>query len=181
MSRIGKKPIQIPSGVTVTIGKDLVEIQGPKGKMFHQIMPNTKVELVENSKVLQVTRSRDDRQSRAYHGLLRALIANSVTGVSTGFTRKLVIEGVGFKSELKDRDLVLQLGFSHTINFPVPEDITVEVDPKQNVISVSGIDKQRVGQVARNIRELRPPDAYKGKGIRYSDEVIRKKVGKAGA
>ena len=180
MSRIGKKPIQLPTGVTVVVGKDLIEVSGPKGKMYHKVLPRIVVELSDDGKTVEVKRERDDRQSRAYHGLLRSLLANAVTGVSTGFTRKLAIEGIGYRADVKGSSVSFQLGYSHTIDFPIPDDVQIEVD-KQNNITVTGMDKQRVGQVAAEIRRLRPPDVYKGKGIRYADEVIHKKVGKAGA
>lgn len=180
MSRIGKQPISLPSGVTVVVSEELVEVSGPKGKMFHKIQPRTAVELKDDEKTLMVSRLKNDRKTLAYHGLLRALLANAVRGVSEGFTRKLLVEGVGYRAEVKGKNVVFQLGYSHPINFPIPEDIQIEVD-KQNNIIVTGMDKQRVGQISAEIRGLRPPDVYKGKGIRYVDEIIHKKVGKAGA
>lgn len=179
MSRIGRKPIPVPSGVTLVIGQDMVEVTGPKGKLFTPIQPSTTVKLSEDNKEIHILRKADDRQSRAYHGLMRSLLANATTGVSEGFIRKLAIEGVGYRADVQGSDVVFQLGYSHSIHFPIPDGISIEVD-KQNNITIAGIDKQRVGQIAADIRKLRPPDAYKGKGVRYADEKIHKKVGKKG-
>lgn len=178
MSRIGKQPIQIPAKVTATISGQNVTVKGPKGELQHMVHPNIAVK--QDDSTLLVTRPDDERQNRALHGLTRALLANMVTGVSDGFRRTLLIEGVGYGSELRGADLVMRLGFSHEIVVNPPPDISFEVEDRGRTIHISGIDKQVVGQVAANIRELRPPEPYLGKGIRYSDEQIRRKAGKTG-
>ncbi len=177
MSRIGKAPIQVPSGVDVAISGQKVTVKGPKGQLereFHE-----RVTISQEDGVLSVQRSDDERQSRAVHGLSRALLANMVTGVSAGYTKELAIVGVGYRAALKGSSLDLQLGFSHPVSFDAPTGITFEV-PEPTKIIVSGIDKEAVGQVASEIRSLRPPEPYKGKGIRYADEQVRRKAGKAG-
>jgi len=175
MSRIGNKPIALPKGVTVTVG-DNVSVKGPKGELSRSIVDGTSV-AVEDGKVL-VSRSSDSRTHRANHGLMRSLLNNMVTGVSAGFERRLEILGVGYKAQSRGKEVVFNLGYSHPINFKVPDGITVDVD-KQGKISVKGIDKEVVGQTAAVIRGFRPPDAYKGKGVRYEGEYIRLKAGKA--
>jgi large subunit ribosomal protein L6 len=179
MSRIGKKPIVVPDKVNVTIDQKDVTVKGPKGQLSFSIHPNMSVKQEEDGTIV-IERPDDQRQNRALHGLTRALIANMVAGVSTGFRKSLIVEGVGYTSDLRGKDLVLKLGYSHEIVFPPPEGITFEIEDRGRVIHISGYDKQVVGQTAAEIRELRPPEPYKGKGIRYNDEVIRRKAGKAG-
>lgn len=179
MSRIGKKPITIPAKVEVKIDGQEVTVKGPKGQLSHTVHPEMSVK-VEDGQVV-VTRPSDERQHRALHGLTRALLANMVTGVSEGFRRTLLIEGVGYQADMRGSDLVMKLGFSHEVVVNPPDTNTsfeVPKDSRGRVIHVDGIDKQVVGQIAANIREWRPPEPYKGKGIRYSDEIIRRKAGK---
>jgi large subunit ribosomal protein L6 len=178
MSRIGKQPISVPSGVKVRVADGSVFAEGPKGKVTQAIVPGTGVEANDNQ--LLVTRQNDERETRARHGLMRALLANAVTGVSQGFTKTLDIVGVGYRAELKGRALHLALGYSHPVVFALPPGVDVAVE-KNTRITVTGADRQQVGQVASEIRSLRPPDPYKGKGVRYSDERLRLKVGKAGS
>lgn len=180
MSRVGKKPIDIPKGVEVHVGNGVVQVKGPKGSMLQPIPPGISV-AVEEGKVV-VTRASDEQQLRALHGTTRALLANAIAGVSQGFKKELDIVGVGYKAEIKSpREVVFTLGYSHPVNFAVPEGIQVSYDAKANRITLEGIDKHLVGQVAAQIRMLRPPDPYKGKGIKYSDEVLKLKAGKSGA
>jgi large subunit ribosomal protein L6 len=179
MSRIGKLPIPIPEGVDVQIAENnKVSIKGPKGLQQIDVHPNVSVAL-EDGRVV-VTPKSASKQARALHGLTRALLANMVEGVTNGYIKKLEIVGIGYKANVAGKVLTLNLGFSHPIQYPIPGDIDILVE-KQTNISVKGIDKQRVGQVAAEIRYLKPPEPYKGKGIRYEGEVIRRKVGKAGA
>lgn len=178
MSRIGKQPIQIPAKVTATIDGQHVTVKGPKGELEHNVHPNIAVKQEDGT--LLVTRPDDERENRALHGLTRALLANMVTGVSDGFQRTLLIEGVGYGSELRGSDLVMRLGYSHEIVVNPPPHVSFEVEERGRTIHIKGIDKQVVGQLAANIRELRPPEPYLGKGIRYSDEQIRRKAGKTG-
>jgi large subunit ribosomal protein L6 len=180
MSRIGKKHIPLPAKVNIAIDGQRVTVQGPKGTLAIDVHPEMKV-AQEDGKVI-VTRPNDERQNRALHGLTRALVANMVTGVSDGFRKTLIIEGVGYQADLRGKDLVMKLGYSHEIVVPPPQDVTFDVPKEQRgrMVHIDGIDKQVVGQVAANIRELRPPEPYKGKGVRYSDEVIRRKAGKTG-
>lgn len=177
MSRVGQKPIPVPSGVDVKIDGPRVAVKGARGTLERTFHDRVSIALEEGE--LSVTRPDDERQSRALHGLSRALLNNMVVGVSEGFRRELTIVGVGYRAVLKDADLELQLGFSHPVKFPAPKGITFEV-PEPTKVIVSGIDKETVGQVAADIRKLRPPEPYKGKGIRYSDEQVRRKAGKAG-
>jgi large subunit ribosomal protein L6 len=177
MSRIGRKPITVPSGVKVNVDGGVFTAEGPKGKVS-QALP-AGIDVVANDNRLEVTRGNDERQTRARHGLMRALLANAVQGVSQGFSRQLDVVGVGYKGEVKGRELHLALGYSHPVVFSIPQGIDIEME-KNNRITVRGADRQQVGQVASEIRSLRSPDPYKGKGIRYSDEVLRLKVGKAG-
>jgi len=179
MSRIGKKPVPIPKGVEAHVGNGLIQVKGPKGTILVNLMPGISAEIKDGS--IHLTRENDDRQSAAYHGLNRALLANAATGVSTGWSKQLEIIGIGYRAEKKDRSVVFNLGYSHTIDFPIPEDLEIEVDTKANKVTVSGIDRQRVGQIAADIRSLRPPEPYKGKGIRYAGEQVRIKAGKQGA
>lgn len=177
MSRIGKMPVPVPSGVSVDIDGQSVKVKGPKGELNRQFHERVTVSLDEGEAV--VNRLDDTRESRALHGLSRALLANMVQGVSDGFKKELEVVGVGYRAQLKGRDIEMQLGFSHPVNFSAPDGITFEV-PEPTKIVISGIDKELVGQVAANIRKIRPPEPYKGKGVRYSGEHIRRKAGKAG-
>jgi len=176
MSRIGKLPINVPSGVTVTVEPNAVRVSGPRGKLSAAVNPLAQV-AVEGGKV-SVTRRDDSRQARGVHGLTRVLISNMVTGVSTGFRRVLEINGVGYRAESKGRALQLALGYSHPIVFPLPDGVEAKVD-KQTVITLEGADRQVLGETAAAIRKLRPPEPYKGKGIKYAEERIRRKAGKA--
>lgn len=178
MSRIGKKPIIIPPKVTVAINGQDVSVKGPKGELSFSVHPEITIKQEGGS--LLIERPSDQPRHRALHGLTRALVANMVTGVSEGFRKTLVIEGVGYSSDMRGRDLVMKLGYSHEIVVNPPPGITFSTEDRGRVIYVDGIDKQVVGQVAANIRELRPPEPYKGKGVRYSNETIRRKAGKAG-
>ncbi len=175
MSRVGKKPIPLPAGVKVQIGEELV-VEGPKGKLTVPVPAGIRIE--KNDGTLEV--KRDGDQYAALHGLTRALAANAVTGVSQGFTRELDIVGIGYRAEAKGNVLVFSLGYSHPIEFLMPPGVDCKVDKNTHIV-LSGIDKQLLGQVAANIRSLRPPEPYKQKGIRYTGEVLRKKVGKTGA
>jgi len=178
MSRIGKKPIPIPAKVSVSIdGKD-VTVKGPKGELKMTVHPDVSVKQ-EGSDIV-VERATDQRDHRALHGLTRALVSNMVTGVSTGFRRTLKIEGVGYNGDVKGKDLVLKLGYSHEVVINPPPGISFVTEEKGTIIHIDGSDKQVIGQVAADIRKLRPPEPYLGKGVRYSDEVIRRKAGKAG-
>jgi large subunit ribosomal protein L6 len=178
MSRIGKKPITLPDKVNVTIDGQVVVVKGPKGELKHTVHPA--ISLRQEDGQLVVERPNDERQNRALHGLTRALVANMVHGVSEGFRKTLLIEGVGYSSELRGTDLVMKLGYSHEIVVPPPDGITFTVEDRGRMIHIDGFDKQVVGQVAANVRELRPPEPYKGKGVRYSDERVRRKAGKTG-
>ena len=176
MSRIGKLPIQIPSGVTITVDPDFVTVTGAKGTLKQFTMPGVTVTVEDNQAV--VTRENDEPKNRAKHGLMRALINNMVTGVSTGFSKKLEINGVGFRVALQGADLKFNLVFSHDVIYKMPAGVTATVE--QNTVTVTGIDKQQVGQIAAEIRALKKPEPYKGKGIKYADEVIIRKSGKSG-
>ena len=176
MSRIGKKPISIPKGVKVTVQPETVLVEGPKGKLATRIPGGIRFELKDSTLVA----SRDNESQSALHGLARSLVANAVAGVSGVFQRELDIVGIGYRAENKGRMVVFTLGYSHPIEFPLPDGINVSID-KQTHLVVTGIDKQLVGQVAANIRRLRPPDPYKQKGVRFTGERLKKKVGKTGA
>ncbi len=176
MSRIGRKPVPIVNGVKVDVAAGIVKVKGPKGELQAEIHKDITVE-VKNNEVI-VTRHADDKTHRALHGLWRALIANMVKGVTVGYEQKLEIVGVGYKAEVKGKKLQLALGFSHPILFSPPPGITV-VAPTMTNITISGIDKQLVGQVAAKLRSFRPPEPYKGKGVKYEGEYIRRKAGKA--
>ena len=176
MSRVGKQPIDIPAGVTVGVDNDGITANGPKGTLKLSSMSDIKV-TAESDKIL-VSRANDEAINRARHGLMRSLLQNMVTGVSRGFERKLEVNGVGFRVVAQGQDLKFNLGFSHDVIYKVPPDAQVAVD--QNIITVSGTDKQRVGQVAAEIRALKKPEPYKGKGIKYIDEQIIRKSGKSG-
>jgi large subunit ribosomal protein L6 len=178
MSRIGRMPIPIPQGVTVDIHKSNVRVKGPKGEISRDFDPDMQINLEDNQIVIQ--RPTDHRRHRALHGLTRALLNNMVIGVSQGFTRQLQIEGVGYRAELQGKNLVLNVGYSHPVVIEPPADISFEVERGSRVLRVSGIDKELVGEIAARIRRVRPPEPYKGKGIRYSGEYVRRKAGKAG-
>jgi large subunit ribosomal protein L6 len=178
MSRIGKKPIPIPKGVTVNVTADAVEIQGPKGKLRQASPPGIAFE-VKDGQILATT-IREDKALGKFHGLGRSLVANAVAGVTEGFKRELDIVGIGYRAEVKGRQVVFALGYSHPIVFDIPQGIDIAIE-KQTHITVSGIDRQLVGQVAADIRRMRKPDPYKQKGVRYTGEVLKKKVGKTGA
>lgn len=178
MSRVGSKPIPIPSGTRVAVQDGVFVAEGPKGKISQALFEGFPVEVDEG--LIQVRRPGDGGPERARHGLLRSLLSNAVVGVSNGWSKQLEIVGVGYRAEVKGQEVHFALGYSHPVIYPVPQGITIEVD-KQNRITVSGADRQQVGQVAAEIRSLRRPDPYKGKGIRYAGEQIRRKVGKAGA
>ncbi len=178
MSRIGKKAIQIPNGVEVKIESNNVYVKGPKGQLNYTLPEGIALKLEE--KTLTITRSSDDKKQRAMHGLTRSLLYNMITGVSEGFSKSLQIHGVGYKAQVSGDKLILNVGYSHPVEFKLPAGIKAVVDDKQTTITIQGIDKQLVGQVAANIRAIRPPDAYKGKGIRDADEVLKLKPGKTG-
>jgi large subunit ribosomal protein L6 len=175
MSRIGRKPIPVPSGVTVSIEPDVVRVHGPKGELTEAIHRDITVK--QEDDVLVVTRPTDRGPHRALHGLTRSLVANMVVGVTDGYAKTLEIQGVGYRAALKGRDLELALGYSHPVSIKAPEGIDFEV-PQPTRVIVKGIDKQLVGEIAANIRKQRPPEPYKGKGIRYEGEYVARKVGK---
>ena len=175
MSRIGRKPITIPSGVTVAVEGSTVKVKGPKGELSRTFEPSMKVRVEENE--ILVERPSDEKRERALHGLTRALLANMVTGVTEGFKKTLEIVGVGYRAEKKGKNLVVSVGYSHPVNYPEPQGITLST-PAPTTIVIEGIDKQKVGQVAAELREFRPPEPYKGKGIRYQGEQVRRKAGK---
>ena len=178
MSRIGRLPIPVPSGVDVAIDGQTVSVTGPKGSLAHTVAAPIAVERTEDG-VIQVTRPDDERESRALHGLSRTLIANMITGVTEGYSKTLEIVGVGYRVQARGTDLEFALGYSHPVPVKAPDGITFTVEAPTR-LRVAGIDKQQVGQVAANIRKLRKPDPYKGKGVRYQGEVIKRKVGKTG-
>jgi large subunit ribosomal protein L6 len=175
MSRIGRKPIPVPAGVTVAIEPESVRVNGPKGELVERIHRDITVE--QNDDVLTVTRPTDRGEHRALHGLYRSLVANMVVGVTEGYAKTLEIQGVGYRAALKGRDLELALGYSHPVSIKAPDGIDFEV-PQPTRVIVRGIDKQLVGEIAANIRKQRPPEPYKGKGIRYEGEYVARKVGK---
>jgi len=179
MSRVGKLPVKIPEKVKVSVDGNLVKVEGPKGKMSFPFNPLMKV-AVDKGEV-KVARPDDTRQARGLHGLTRTLVKNAVDGVVKGYERGLEISGVGFKAEVKGKEVHFTLGFSHPVVFKLPEGITAEVDAKQTKITVRGVDKHLLGLTAAKIRALRPPEPYKGKGIKYAEEIIRRKEGKTGA
>jgi large subunit ribosomal protein L6 len=178
MSRIGKKPIALPKGVSVKIDTGAVEVQGPKGKLRQPTPPG--ILFAKDGEALVAKLERDDAALKKFHGLARSLVANAVTGVTEGFKKELDIVGVGYRAELKGKQVIFALGYSHAVVFDVPTGIDVAID-KQTHITVTGVDRQLVGQVAANIRRLRKPDPYKQKGVRYTGEVLKKKAGKTGA
>jgi large subunit ribosomal protein L6 len=176
MSRIGRQPITIPSGVAVTVDPNTITVAGSKGTLKQFTMPG--VTVTHEGDTLLVTRANDEPKVRARHGLMRSLLFNMVQGVSSGFSKKLEINGVGYRASMAGNGIKLNIGYSHDINFQIPQGVTAEV--QQNVITISGIDKQQVGQVAADIRKLRKPEPYKGKGIKYEGERILRKSGKSG-
>lgn len=177
MSRVGKMPIPLPKGINVKLDGTTLFVDGPKGKLCHAIPHGITVKIADDTIV--VTRASEQRQARSLQGLTRTLIANMIVGVKQGFNKKLEIVGVGYRAELKDKTLNMTLGYSHPINFVLPEGITAQV--AKQVITIEGINKGLVGQTAAKIRSLKKPDAYKGKGIRYLNEIVKTKVGKTGA
>jgi large subunit ribosomal protein L6 len=179
MSRIGKQPITVPKGVDISIANELVTVKGPKGQLQVKLLPGVSAAVKDGS--INITRANDERETRSFHGLLRALLANATTGVSKGWSKKLEIVGIGYRAESQGKSVIFNLGYSHPIDFAVPDGIEIDVDAKANKITVKGIDRQQVGQTAAEIRGLRPPEPYKGKGVRYSDERVRTKAGKQGA
>lgn len=180
MSRIGKQIIKVPEGVEITVNGNSIKVKGPKGQLEYTFSPTISVSYKDGQ--IQVKRSSDDPAERSLHGLTRALIQNMIKGVSNGFEKKLEIIGVGYRAQVSGKKLTLNLGFSHPVDLQIPETISVTMDPEQkNVLIISGVDKQAVGQFAANIRGFRPPEPYKGKGIRYTDEYVPRKAGKAAA
>ena len=176
MSRIGNKPIEIPAGVDVTVDGSTVTVKGPKGTLTRTVHKNMTV--TKDGAVITVTRPNDEKTNKSLHGLTRTLIANMVEGVDKGYSKELEVNGVGYRAQKQGKDLVLNVGYSHNVNIPEIDGITIDV-PSPNKIIISGPDKQKVGQFAAEVREVRPPEPYKGKGIKYADEVIRRKEGKA--
>ncbi|MBP1642476.1 MAG: rplF [Acidobacteria bacterium] len=179
MSRVGKMPIVVPKGVKIQIVDDVFTAEGPKGKVSQKLIPGFPVKVEDG--VIRVERAGDEGPVRAKHGLLRALLANAVSGAANGFSRALDIVGVGYKAEIRGDVIHFALGYSHPVVYPLPSGVKAELDPKANRLTFSSADRQLLGQVCAEIRKLRVPDPYKAKGIKYSDEVIRRKVGKAGA
>jgi large subunit ribosomal protein L6 len=178
MSRIGAKGIPIPQGVTVEVAGKVVRVKGTKGELTYTLLPEIGIDV--EGQMVRVKRVLENDDAKARHGLARSLIRNMISGVSTGHERKLEIVGVGYRAQPKGKSLVLSLGFSHPVDYPLPAGIEVVQDEKnKNLLTIRGIDKQLVGQVAANLRSLRPPEPYKGKGIRYTDEIVRRKPGKA--
>ena len=177
MSRIGKMPITVPAGVDVKIDGTTVTVKGPKGELTSAFPETMMIE--QEGEQITVKRPNDERENRSFHGLTRTLIANMIEGVTNGYSKKLVLVGVGYRAALKGKDLELSLGYSHPVTVEAPEGITFEC-PSQTEIIVSGISKEQVGQMAANVRAWRKPEPYKGKGIRYDNEVVRRKLGKAG-
>lgn len=177
MSRVGKKPIEIPAGVTVTANNGTVAVKGPKGELTRSFNPEMEIKIEEN--VVTITRPSDVKEHRALHGTTRAVIANMVEGVSKGFERKLELIGVGYRAQKQGNKLVLNVGYSHPVEFEAEKGLEIEV-PANTKITIKGIDKERVGELAANIRQVRPPEPYKGKGIRYEGEFVRRKEGKTG-
>lgn len=178
MSRVGRLPVEVPSGVDVKIDGSHVKIKGPKGEM--EFVFSSEIEILLNENEIQVNRPSDAREMRSLHGTTRALIQNMVTGVTDGFQKELQLVGVGYRANMEGKNLVLNVGYSHSVVVEPPEGITFEVGDRNQQIFISGIDKQAVGQIAADVRKIRPPEPYKGKGIRYKDEYIRRKAGKAG-
>ena len=179
MSRIGRLPIPVDSSVQVTVDAAMVSVKGPKGQIEQRLPAGIRVEFDDNT--LTVQRQNDSKRMRSLHGLVRALLANAVHGVDKGFSKDLEIHGVGYRADVAGKSLKLSLGYSHPVEFPIPEGIQIGVEERNTKIKITGFDRQQVGQVAADIRALRPPDVYKLKGIRYAGEQLRKKAGKTGA
>ncbi len=179
MSRIGKKTIAIPKGVTVTLNDDIIVVKGPKGTLSERLLPIVKIEM--DDKEIKVKPAKNDREAGAFQGTVRALLANMVTGVTEGFKKTMNIVGVGYRVSLEGKKLVFSLGYSHPVEFALPDGYTAEVGDKGIVFSVSGSDKRVLGQICATIRGFKPPEPYKGKGIRYSNEKVRQKAGKSGS
>jgi large subunit ribosomal protein L6 len=177
MSRVGRKAISVPKGVTVTVGKDVVTVKGPKGELKRAVPAGVSVAL--NGAELNVARADDSRENRAKHGMIRALVANMIKGTTDGFERKLEINGVGYRADVSGQKLNMALGFSHPVVFELPKGIAAKID--KSLIILTGIDKEMLGETASKIRAIRPPEPYKGKGIKYVEETIKRKVGKTGA
>ena len=177
MSRIGRMPIQLPQGVQVEVKKNLVTVRGPKGTLSRELHPDMKIEQSDGSIV--VSRPTESRMHRSLHGLTRTLVANMVAGVTTGYSRRLEVSGVGYRAQQAGKDLVLQLGYSHPVAVEPPEGVTLTAETPTRIV-VSGIDKELVGETAARIRRVRPPEPYKGQGVRFSEEQVRRKVGKTG-
>jgi large subunit ribosomal protein L6 len=178
MSRIGRLPVVIPKGVTVDINKNSVVVKGPKGELQRDFPPE--IELKQEDGQVVTTRHSDHRTHRSKHGLTRALLNNMVTGVSTGFKRQLYIEGVGYKAAVEGKKLILNVGYSHNVVFEPPQGVSFEIDKTGRDLTITGIDKEMLGEISARIRRTRPPEPYKGKGIRYAEEKVRRKAGKAG-
>lgn len=179
MSRIGRLPVPVPKGVTLTVGSGAIQVKGPKGTLHTPLPDGITCELDGSKATLK--RRNEAKRDKALHGMARALLANAVKGVTDGFTRELEIQGIGYKAQLQGKNLEMALGFSHSVVYPIPEGVSISVDQKQTRIVIAGTDRQRVGQVAAEIRGFKPPEPYKGKGIRYAGEYVKKKVGKTGA
>jgi len=177
MSRIGRLPVAIPNGVKVQVKGQTVHVEGPKGKLSQDCNPLVNIAVGDDQCV--VTRKNESKKAKSFHGLYRQLVQNMVTGVSNGFTRVLLINGVGYRAELKEQSLVLNLGYSNPIEYPIPEGLTITTEGP-NKITITGISKEQVGRAAAELRSLRPPEPYKGKGVKYEEETIVRKVGKAG-
>ncbi len=177
MSRVGVLPIDVPSGVSVDVYPERVSVKGPKGELTQSYSPEVEIKVDGNSVV--VSRKNESKRAKSMHGLYRNLVRNMVVGVSEGFTKNLLINGVGYRAEIQGQTLLLNLGYSNQVEYPIPEGLQISIDGPTRVI-VTGIDKQKVGQAASEIRSIRPPEPYKGKGVRYEDEYVRRKVGKAG-
>jgi large subunit ribosomal protein L6 len=178
VSRIGNAPVAIPKGVEVKADREVVRVKGPKGELTSRVPAGITVSVADGQ--VRFARSSEEPRQRAFHGLLRSLVANSVEGVTKGFSKELEIVGVGYKAEVRGKTVVFALGYSHPIHFAIPEGISVNLDAKLGKLTISGADRQKVGQTAAEIRKLRIPDPYKAKGIKYANEIIRRKVGKAG-
>lgn len=178
MSRVGRAPIELPKGVTIDIDGPNVAVKGPKGTLSRSLHPDMAIAM--DNGTLSVTRPSDSRQHRSLHGLTRALLNNMVTGVSAGYNKVLLIEGVGYRAEMSGPRLVLHVGYSHPVYFEPERDVTYAVEERGRKVTVSGIDKEFVGEVAARVRKTRPPEPYKGKGIRYEKEIVRRKAGKTG-
>jgi large subunit ribosomal protein L6 len=178
VSRIGKKPIEIPKGVEVSVGERMIKVNGPKGDLTWNYPDSINASLSDGKIIIE--RTGNSRLDKSLHGLVRSIISNMVTGVLQGYQKVLEIVGIGYKAQVKGNKIVLTLGYSHPIEFPLPEGIKASVDAKQIIITLTGADKQQLGQVAANIRSLRPPDSYKGKGVKYSGEYMKLKAGKTG-